>query len=486
MTEPNCARKFNPGLDRPDKSAAVGNITLRDYQVDVIAKVREAYLKHRSVLMVMPTGAGKTTCFAYIVKSSLGKGRRVLVLAHRRELVIQASRTFDRFGIPHGLIMPGELRTSDPVQIGMVQTVANRLAKLDPFSFIIVDEAHHTVAGQYRKILTAWPDAKVLGPTATPERLDGKGLADCYDAMVIGPTMKELIAKGALSKFRLLSTDIGIDLSDVRTVAGDYNARQLAAAVDRQMITGCAVEHFREEGGRKAIAFCVSVEHAEHVAQEFREAGIDAVCVHGGMESAIRDRVLGDFAAGRVRVLTSCNLISEGFDVPDADTAILLRPTKSLTIYLQAVGRVLRPAPGKERAVILDHVRAYYEHGSPDRDREWSLAGRPKRKSKAGQRDELDEADDGSGRKVRKIEVGDGRLVEVNATWFDWVKSAPIGHVVEKCEAPDQIKLIGKIRGYRPGWAIHQIATRFRMTKWQAGQRLGYSAYYLRKLGVAP
>lgn len=336
----------------------------------------------RSQLLVLPTGGGKTVCFSYMAGRAVEKGLRVWILAHRVELLDQISRTLREFAVPHGVIAPGYIADRrKPVQVASVFTLARRLERYDPPDLIIVDEAHHAIsASTWGKVITAFPAAKLLGVTATPIRLSGEGLGDLFETMVQGPTMRGLIDLGALSPYRLFAP-AGVDLTGVHTRMGDFVRGVIEAAMDKPSITGDAVAHYRKLApGRRAVAFCVSVEHAVHVAEQFRAAGISAQAIDGGMDRTLRASVLSEFSAGRIQVLASCDLISEGFDVPAIEAAILLRPTQSLGLYLQQVGRALRVFPGKTEAVILDHAGNVKRHGLPDEERVWSLDGTQRRK----------------------------------------------------------------------------------------------------------
>ena len=322
-------------------------------------------------------------------------GKRVGIFVHRAELVQQVSDTLSEFSVRHGIIAAGA-----PMQRGLncyvvsTQTYARRIPQVPRFDLSIVDEAHHCVAGStWATALGHSPGAKILGVTATPERLDGRGLGDVFETMVQGPTVRELIDAGALSDYRLIVPP-AVNLGGLHTRMGDYVRGEAAALMDKPTITGDAIGHYRRHAsGKRAVAFCVTVAHAQHVAQEFMAAGITAVAIDGGMDKSLRRDAVKDFKAGRIRVLTSCDLISEGFDLPAIEAAILLRPTQSLGLYLQQVGRALRVYPGKDRAIILDHVgnsgrieagRFVANHGMPDDDREWSLDGRLERKRAAG------------------------------------------------------------------------------------------------------
>jgi len=358
---------------------------LRGYQERAIDDLRNAMQQGaRAPLLCLPTGGGKTCILATIAAQAAAKGRQVLILVHRRELIHQTASKLAWAGLEHGVIAAGHPETDHSVRVASVQTLARRLSRMSwrP-SLVIVDEAHHAAAGSWRKILEHWPYAYRLGVTATPCRLDGRGLAEAFDQLVLGPSVADLIAAGFLSPARIYAPPMVADLSAVRRRAGDYANDQAAAAMDRPTVTGDAIQHYqRLAAGQQAIAFCCNVAHAVSVCDAFKTAGIGAALLLGNTPD--RDQVVADYAAARVRVLVTVDVVSEGFDVPAASCAILLRPTQSLGLYLQQVGRVLRPAPGKPHALILDHVGNVPRHGFPDDPREWSLAeGVVKRSSTA-------------------------------------------------------------------------------------------------------
>lgn len=360
------------------------SITLRPYQTTLVERTRANFIVgKRAQLLVLPTGGGKTVCFSYMAGAAKAKGLTVWILAHRVELLEQISKTLRAFGIAHGMIAPGFVGDRrQQVQVASVFTLARRLDRYAAPDLIIVDEAHHAIAkSTWGTVIQAFPSAKLLGVTATPIRLAGEGLGDLFEVMVQGPTVADLIEQGALSPYRLFAPS-GVDLSGVHSKMGDFVRGELAGAMDKRSITGDAVSHYTKLApGKRAIAFCVSVEHAEHVAAQFREAGIPAASIDGGMDKALRQSVLASFTAGDLRVLTSCDLVSEGFDVPAIEVAILLRPTQSLGLYLQQVGRALRTFPGKQEAIILDHAGNVKRHGLPDEDRLWSLDGKAKKRA---------------------------------------------------------------------------------------------------------
>lgn len=381
-------------------------VTLRPYQSTAVAGVRQAYAAgKRSPLLVLPTGGGKTTIFSYVTTSAASKNKCVYLIAHRAELVKQIAMTLARFGTRHRIIAPGPIVRQAQVEqfkaygrtfvdsqarvfVVSVQTLVKRLEDYPAPDLIVIDEAHHlTLDSTWGRVVSAYPDAKLLPVTATPCRLDGQGLGlgqgGFADDLVMGPTMRELIEAGFLSPYRIYAPPNALDLTGVRTRAGDYAKDQLASAVDKPSITGDSVAHYqRLTPGKRAVAFCVSVAHAQHVAAEFKGAGVPAEFLDGTLDALERDRIIKRFEAGETLVLSSCDIISEGFDLPAIEVAILLRPTQSLSLYIQQVGRALRTFPGKTEAVILDHVGAVATHGLPDEERDWSLDGvKPKRRA---------------------------------------------------------------------------------------------------------
>lgn len=349
-------------------------LSLRGYQQQAIDDLRNAYRAGcRAPLLCLPTGGGKTIIFSAIAESAVARGRQVLILVHRRELLHQASRKLSDIGLDHGLIAAGIPASRQPVQVASVQTLVRRLSRMDwQPSLIIIDEAHHASAGSWAAILDKWPDAFRLGVTATPCRLSGAGLGTAFDHLVLGPSVADLISAGFLSPARIYAPPVVADLTGLRRRAGDYAADQAATAMDRPTVTGDAIAHYqRLAPGQRAIAFCCSIDHASHVAASFNAAGIPAATLLGNTPD--RDAVVAAFDAGSVLILVTVDVVSEGFDIPAASCAVLLRPTQSLGLYLQQVGRVLRPAPGKAAAIVLDHVGNVHRHGFPDDHREWSL-----------------------------------------------------------------------------------------------------------------
>lgn len=327
-----------------------------------------------------------TVIFSYVSAGTARNGKRVLIIAHRRELLKQISKSLKVAGVKHAVLTAdyrGVPQTN--VVVASVFTLARRLKRWPKPDLIVGDECHHfTPDSTWGKVVNHFADAFLLGVTATPERLDGKGLGLMFDDMVLGPSVAELTAQGFLSPADVYAPSIP-DLRQVRSRAGDYAGTDLEVAMVKPSITGSAVSHYTKlAAGKRACVFCVSVKHAKDVADDFRRAGYNAHHVDGSMDVAERDKILEDFERGTVQVLTSCDLISEGFDIPAIEVAILLRPTQSLSLYLQQVGRAIRIHPDKTSTIVLDHAGNTARHGFIDEHREWELTDGSVRKKREG------------------------------------------------------------------------------------------------------
>jgi superfamily II DNA or RNA helicase len=339
--------------------------TLRDYQEDAFQKTRESLRKNKKApLLVLPCGAGKSVVAAEIAKISTGRKKRVLFIVHRQELRQQIEKTFSLCGIDMELC-----------DIEMVVTVGNHLDSTKPPDLIIIDEAHHSVSSSYMKIFNAFPDAWKLGLTATPERLDGKGMSAVFDDLVVGVTAQYLIEKGFLARYRMFSQELA-DLSNLKVANGDYD---MGTLYEGKQIYGDTVKAYKKfADGLKAIAYCSTVKAAEETAEEFRLNGYSAAAISGDTLANERTQIMESFRSGEVMVLCNCDLLGEGIDVPDCSCVIMLRKTMSLTLYIQQAMRCMRHQPDKI-AIIIDHVRNCFEHGFPDEERRWSLNGKERR-----------------------------------------------------------------------------------------------------------
>jgi len=366
--------------------------SLRPYQQAAVDGVRDSFRSgRRRPLLVAPTGSGKTVIFSFVTASAAAKGNRTLVLVHRAELLEQCHRSLSQMDVPHGLIASGLTPDrSQLTQIASVQTLVRRFDRVLPPDLIVIDEAHHATAGAWASVLSQYPNARVLGVTATPQRLDGKGLGQVFDDLIRGPEVTKLIDEGYLCK-PVYYAPKTVDLTGVHMVAGDYNRAEVAERMDRPTITGDAVIHYRKYAeGQPCIVFCTGIKHAEHVAQAFNAVGYRFKVIDGTLAKEERARRVLDLSSGALQGLVSVDIVSEGFDLPCVSTAILLRPTASLSLHLQQIGRVLRPSPGKQRAVILDHVGNCRRHGLAEEVRDWSLDGIRKRGKRGPQDDVAD------------------------------------------------------------------------------------------------
>lgn len=360
-------------------------LELRDYQKQLCANLLNHYRQGgQRPVGVLPTGGGKTVVFSHIAASASSKGNRIWIVVHRDFLIDQTCEKLVDLGVPHGVIAPGAPETDDLVQVVSVFTAARRLHRLIPPKLIIIDECHHAIASQWVRLIEAFPAAKLLGVTATPERLDGRGLGSVFDGLIVGPSVAELIARGFLAKPLVFTPPEYREeiLKLKRRRDGEIDTQAAAEFVVARKITGNAIEQYEKLcPGVPAVTFCATIEHAEQVAAEFRERGIPSVSIDGTMSKFQRKAILRDFAGRAIKNLTSCELIGEGFDLPEVVAAILLRPTMSTSLALQQMGRALRIAPGKEFAFILDHVGNCFLHGLPQTERNWSLEGKKKRLS---------------------------------------------------------------------------------------------------------
>lgn len=360
-------------------------IELRYFQKDMLDEA-SAMLRRgvKTLLLQAPTGAGKTVLAGHMLKTASERNFSSWFICHRRELVKQSSSTFHRFGINHGIIAAGfDGNRFRPVQVCGLQTLIRRYRQMPPPGFVVWDEAHHIAAGSWAEIHRAFPNAVHIGLSATPQRLDGTGLGSFFSEIVYGPSIAQLIEDGFLSDYKLYRPG-GLDLSGVHQVAGDYNKKELTDALNKSTITGDALSHYKKFAtGRRAIMFEVSVQRSMEAVERFKAAGIPAEHVDGETDPAIRDAAMARFIAGTTLVLSNVDLFGEGVDVPAVEVLIDCAPTMSLSRCMQRWGRVLRPAPGKEYAVILDHAGNSKRHGLPDDEREWSLDGTRKAKKKS-------------------------------------------------------------------------------------------------------
>lgn len=458
----------------------------RPYQLKLESNIREGYKqKKKRVLMVSPTGSGKTFTFTYMAKKAYERGKKIVVITHKESILNQISKTFEIAGIPHGIIKAKrDQDLSKSVQVCSIQTLARRIAsdkiQLDA-DLVIMDEAHHAAAGQWSFMFDYFKDAYFLGATATPCRLDGKGLGNLFEFMVIGPTVLELIELGNLVMPKVYRPDEPIDLSQVGTSMGDFNQRELDRAINRAKITGDVIANWKDKAeGLPTVAFCTSVDHCKQVAHEFNAAGYKASWVDGSMSSELIAKRLEQLGDGTITVLCSCNLISEGTDIPAIGCVIQIRATHSLSLYLQMVGRGLRPCEGKDSCIILDHVDNFQRHGHPAQDRQWSL-DMTKKKVRKGQTEEADikvseckecyavflpadvcpECGTPVEKKKRVLSKVDGELKEVTLEEAQKIEEKKQKRMqVGRAGSLTELYEIAKDRGYKKGWILFKFKSK--------------------------
>lgn len=370
---------------------------LRDYQQKAWDDAWTAFKSgRRAPVIVLPTGTGKGTLIASIAISVASKGKRVIITAPREEIAKDLIDRIAKMGGQVGGVAPWAPNEPDKlIQVAMAPTLANRWQDIEAPDLVIVDECHHSPANGYLSFLHGWSSAARLGFTATPCRLDGQGLGLVFDSLVLGPPPKWFVDNGYLTDFDYFAP-FEPDLKDVRSRNGDYEIGALEEALERSKVFGNAVKEFQKLAppNGTGVVFCCSKRHAELVAQAFNDAGIPAEILLGEDQGEVRKGKLARLAAGITRIICAVDVISEGFDLPSIDVVILLRPTHSLSLFLQQVGRVLRTIFGegfdldtvkgrlaaiaagpKPRAVIIDCAGNYHRHGHPLDERTWSLDG---------------------------------------------------------------------------------------------------------------
>ena len=450
-------------------------ITLRPYQNDIIVGTRAALARSKSALIVLQTGGGKTAIASFIAKNASERGKTVMFACHRDFLIEQTSNTFSDFDIPHTFICAGEkYHKQVPVCIASMDTLKNRIGRYNSPDILIIDEAIHAGAKGWDNTITDFQTrgSMSIGLAACPQRNDGKGLGKWFKEMVIGPSMRDLIEMNYLSDYKIYAPS-GIDRSKLHVSMGEFKTAESEEIMSKPQITGCAVNEYKKFAmGRQGVSFCVSIKHSQSVAQSFRDEGI--IATHIGSDTSKDDRkeMLKDFKAGKIKMLTSVDIFSEGFDLPVVEYAALLRPTKSLNTFRQQIGRVLRKAEGKDYARIADHASNYVEHGFPDDHIDWTLADREKRdgKKKSDEKDIQAKIcpkcffahkpmpvcpDCGHVYQIesRKIEEVEGELQEIQRNEDKKQARMEVG----RAQTIDDLWSIARERNYKSGW-VHKQA----------------------------
>lgn len=345
----------------------------RAFQTQAIADLRATGMD--PVILYAPTGAGKTAVMCRITSLAVAKGRSVLFMCDSGEILDQTSETMGWWGVEHGIIRAQDTRRKpgEAVHIGTIQTLRNRV--LPKKSIVFVDECHLARAASWEKVIQSYIDsgAKIIGATATPCRLDGRGLGKLFKHIVCCPSIAELTEQGYLVPFTIMAPPAP-DTSKVHTTAGDFKKDEIAAIMDKSKLIGDAVEHYgKMANGRLAILAATSIKHSQHLAEAFRAAGIPAAHCDGETHPDERKRILKSLPAREIMVLCQVDICGKGWDCPQVSVVIDCRPTKSLARWLQFVGRGIRPSLGKENCRLHDHSGNFLRFGWPDTPREWTL-----------------------------------------------------------------------------------------------------------------
>ena len=470
---------------------------LREYQSETVRSIRESVAKgNRSIVVVLPTGAGKSKIASAIAAGADTKGKRVLFLAPRRELVYQMSEHYGLVGVDHGMLMAGERPSFIAAhQIACIPTLARRCLRdgkpvtpsmfergmsLPVADFVIVDEAHIGVGGQAQKVIEHYKEAGagVLGLTATPARKDGRGLGAIYDDMVIGPSVKELTEQGYLVPARYFAGSTP-DMEGVKIQAGDYNQKQMGARVNEPVLIGDIVSNWcRLASDRQTFVFAVNVAHSKALCDQFQAVGVKAEHLDGTTENEARKEIQKRLRTGETQVIVNCQVMTYGVDFPPVSCIVIAAPTKSVTKYFQSVGRGLRPSEGKTDCMVLDHAGVIDEIGFIDDEMPWSLDGKEKvQDRKAAERKEPENIKCGecglvmrparkcpscgadlSAKRKKAIEAFEADLVEVQRK--ERFRNARTWTMDEKIRFYGELRAIAKRHQYREGWAAHKYRTK--------------------------
>lgn len=447
---------------------------LRPYQQRLVSEARKSLATgNRHVLVQSPAGSGKTATMAEIAKIATQRGNNVLFIVHRREIVQQVKATFSAWGVD-----------MSRCYVGMVQTVTRRLDKITPPQLILCDESHHSLANSYKRIFERFPEASLVGFTATPCRLSGKGMGEVYQDLILGPKIDWLIDNNYLAPFDYYAPTL-IDVDKLkRASTGDFSSKSMNDAVKVRAVFGNVLATYkRVADGTKTIVYTHNVQSSIDVANAFNAAGYSAEQVDGKTPAEKRAQAMENFRSGKTRILVNAELYGEGVDVPDCQTVIMLHPTDSLTLFIQQSMRGMRYRPNK-RAIIIDHVANVYRFGLPDADRQWSLKDRPKQEKRRGKSDgpaikscpkcfgivpaQVKQCPlcgysfraDGTDLEVdptAKLKKVDKKVFKMVA---DYSKTKYGQMKAKDAESPEDMYAIAKARGYKPGWAYHQIVAR--------------------------
>lgn len=351
----------------------------------MLDRLQKAWEKSQSVMVQMPTGTGKTVLLAEEIRREVAKSKEshtggVLVVAHRIELIEQISRTLERAGIDHGLIVSGKaVDRTKCVQVASIQTLVRRSTDNTDYSLIIVDEAHHALAKTYKKLWEWWPEAKFLGLTATPCRMNNTGFTDLFNTILVSWSIQEFIDKGWLSDFDYISAKPDNLMMQLiaglgkRGADGDYQVKEMATVMDVPESIAHLYNTYKQfVDGKKGIVYAIDREHARHITDYYQSHGVSCCWIEARTPAAERERLIEDYRADRIKVCVNVDILGEGVDFPEVEFIQLARPTLSLCKYLQQVGRGMRISKGKECVTILDQVGLYQTFGLPTDERDWT------------------------------------------------------------------------------------------------------------------
>jgi len=391
-------------------------VKLRSYQQEMEDRIYDSWNRgNRNTLAVLPCGAGKTVIFSHVIARHPGKS---VMVAHRQELVMQMSVALASWGVQHNIIAPPNVikfivnqhmrkfnrsyyNPGSKATVAGVNTLSRRIEKMREWfesqTLFVIDEAHHVLKNNiWGKVLTAMPNAKGLGVSATPLRASGEGLGDYADGifsdMLVGPSMRDIIGMGFLTDYRIFSIPNNLDLTAVKVSksTGDYVPQQLRKEVKKSHIVGDVVDHYVEHArGKLGVTFVTDVTTAVEVAEQYNAAGVPAEVLSHNTEDRVRQEILDRFSEKQILQIVNVDLLGEGFDAPAIEVVSMARPTQSYGLYVQQFGRALRLLEGKETAIIFDHVGNVTRHGLPDVKNTWSLDRRDKRKRKQRDPDDI-------------------------------------------------------------------------------------------------
>jgi superfamily II DNA or RNA helicase len=460
----------------------------RRYQDDVIHEIKKLLASGvRRVLLQAETGSGKTIIAVKIIYSAVALGEPVVILVHTDELIGQMSLKLLSFGIAFGVIKNGHpMHLHRPVQLASIQTLHSRAFRskkipLPEADWLFIDEAHRSRARTWMQVIESYPNAYVIGLSATPCRLDGKGLGNIFEELVCCPDADELQNLKFLAPARVWAPSRP-DLRGIKVRAGDYVECELEKRVNTGKLVGDIVSHwFRLAEGSPTICFATSVAHSMHIVEEFKKAGVAAAHIDGATPREERKQILRDLANGKIKVISNCAVLTEGWDSPLASCAILARPTKSLGLYRQMIGRVRRPAPGKIHAIVLDHSGGCFVHGLPNDKIIWALARDEKTVNRTHEARGKDPhtprlttcprcsavREEGRPcpqcgwrpqRQPKPVDIADGELAEIGR---DRRPQPAKLTVVEQRAFYQQLMGVARQREYKPQWAAHKYKEKF-------------------------